>query len=139
MLAWTLHLWSEGRVSPGDVILTLAMAFRILHGSRDLAFALVNASQFIARIADAIQVIGENHRVVDRPGARPADPLGRQHRVRDVDFSYPGGEPVVRGFTLRIEPGAACRPGRAVGRRQIDVDQPAAATGRCRWRPGADR
>ena len=31
MLAWTLYLWSEGRVSPGDVILTVAMAFRILH------------------------------------------------------------------------------------------------------------
>ncbi len=55
MLGWTLHLWSVGRVSPGDVVLTLAMAFRILHGSRDLAFALVNATQLIARIANSIQ------------------------------------------------------------------------------------
>src|SRR5271169_3456025 len=76
MLAWTLHLWSVGRVSPGDVVLTLAMAFRILHGSRDLAFALVNASQFIARIADSIQAIGENHRVVDQPGAGQLIHLG---------------------------------------------------------------
>ncbi|HYZ40738.1 MAG TPA: ABC transporter transmembrane domain-containing protein, partial [Stellaceae bacterium] len=67
MLAWTLVLWSHGQVSPGDVILTVAIAFRILHGSRDLAFGLVNASQFVARIADAIQVIGEDHSVVDHP------------------------------------------------------------------------
>ena len=61
MLIWSLYLWSKGRISPGDVILTVAVAFRILHCSRDLAFAAVNASQFISRIADAIQVIGEDH------------------------------------------------------------------------------
>ncbi|MGC2202025.1 MAG: ABC transporter ATP-binding protein, partial [Stellaceae bacterium] len=43
MLAWTLYLWSDGRVTPGDVVLTVSIAFRILHGSRDLAFGLVNA------------------------------------------------------------------------------------------------
>jgi ATP-binding cassette, subfamily B, bacterial len=105
MLAWTLHLWSEGRVSPGDVILTLAMAFRILHGSRDLAFALVNATQFIARIADSIQVIGENHRVVDEPGARSLIHLGGSIDFNNVDFSYPAGHQVFDGFNLRIEPG----------------------------------
>src|ERR1700730_2490308 len=105
MLGWTLHLWSVGKISPGDVVLTLAMAFRILHGSRDLAFALVNASQFIARIADSIQVIGENHRVVDQPDAGQLIPLGGRIVFDNIDFSYPGGEPVFRGFTLKIAPG----------------------------------
>ncbi len=105
MLAWTLHLWSVGRVTPGDVVLTVAMAFRILHGSRDLAFALVNTSQFIARIADSIQVIGENHRVVDQPGAGRLIHLGGSIAFENVDFSYPGGDPVLRGFNLRIAPG----------------------------------
>src|SRR5947208_9645194 len=105
MLGWTLHLWSVGKVSPGDVVLTLAMAFRILHGSRDLAFALVNATQFIARIADSIQVIGEKHRVVDEPGARPLIHLGGRIEVDNVDFSYPTGHQVFDGFNLCIEPG----------------------------------
>ncbi|MGA7262646.1 MAG: ABC transporter ATP-binding protein [Stellaceae bacterium] len=105
MLGWTLHLWSVGRISPGDVVLTLAMAFRILHGSRDLAFALVNASQFIARIADSIQVIGENHRVVDQPGARQLIPLGGSITFENIDFSYPAGKPVFTGFNLHIAPG----------------------------------
>jgi ATP-binding cassette subfamily B protein len=105
MLGWTLHLWSIGRVSPGDVVLTLAMAFRILHGSRDLAFALVNTSQFIARIADSIQAIGENHRVVDLPGARQLIPSGGSIAFESIDFSYPGAKPVFRDFTLQIAPG----------------------------------
>src|SRR5207244_7340649 len=46
MLIWSLKLWSSGRITPGDVVLTVAVAFRILQGSRDLAFAAVNATQF---------------------------------------------------------------------------------------------
>jgi ATP-binding cassette subfamily B protein len=105
MLAWTLYLWSKGRVSPGDVILTVTIAFRILHGSRDLAFGLVNATQFIARIADSIQVIGENHRVVDQPGAGQLIHLGGSIAFEKVEFSYPGGECVFHDFNLRIAPG----------------------------------
>jgi ATP-binding cassette subfamily B protein len=105
MLAWTLYLWSKGQVSPGDVVLTVTISFRILHGSRDFAFNLVNASQFIARIAESIQVIGESHSVVDRPGARPLVHLGGGIEFENVEFSYPGGNRVFDDFNLRIEPG----------------------------------
>jgi ATP-binding cassette, subfamily B, bacterial len=105
MLIWSLHLWSKGRISPGDVILTVAVAFRILHGSRDLAFAVVNATQFISRIADAIQVIGEDHKVVDGAGARQPVHPGGSIVFENVDFAYPDGCKVLSGFTLRIERG----------------------------------
>jgi ATP-binding cassette subfamily B protein len=105
LLVWAIHLWSLGRVSAGDVVLVVAITFRILHGSRDLAFALVNASQFVARIADSLQVIGEDHKVVDRPGARELFPRGGSITFAKVDFSYPGGHQVFRDFDLRIRPG----------------------------------
>ena len=105
MLIWSLHLWSKGGITPGDVILTVAVAFRILQGSRDLAFAAVNASQFISRIADAVQVIGEGHKVVDGQGARQLVHRGGSIAFENVDFSYPGGRKVLRGFTLPIERG----------------------------------
>jgi ATP-binding cassette, subfamily B, bacterial len=105
MLVWTLVLWSRGSITPGDVILTLSVAFRVLHGSRDLAFAVVNASQFVARIAEAIQMIGEDHKVVDWPGARQLVARGGTIVFEDVDFSYPDGFQVFRGFNLKIERG----------------------------------
>jgi ATP-binding cassette subfamily B protein len=105
MLAWTVHLWSKGEVSSGDVILTSALAFRILHGTRDLAFALVNSTQFLARIADSIQVIGENHNIIDLPGARTLVHVGGSIAFEGVDFAYPGGNKVFQQFDLRIEPG----------------------------------
>src|SRR6201988_3689537 len=98
MLIWSLHLWSKGRISPGDVILTVAVAFRILQGSRDLAFAAVNATQFISRIADAIQVIGEDHKVVDGPGTRQLVHQGGSIAFENVDFAYPDGCKVLSGF-----------------------------------------
>ena len=105
MLAVTLYLWSLGRVTPGDVILTVTMAFRVLHGSRDLAFALVNTSQLLARIADAIEVIGEEHNVVDLPGARTLVDTGGGIAFERVDFAYPGGTEVFHGLDLEVRPG----------------------------------
>jgi len=87
------------------VILTVSVAFRFLHGSRDLAFEVVNATQFVSRIADAIQVTGENHKVVDGPEARQLVRQGGSITFANVDFCYPGGHPVFRGFNLRIQPG----------------------------------
>ena len=105
ILIWSLNLWSKGRITPGDVILAVAVTLRILQGSRDLAFAAVNATQFISRIADAIQVIGADHKVVDGPGARQLVHPGGSITFVNVDFSYPGGREVFCGFNLRIERG----------------------------------
>jgi ATP-binding cassette subfamily B protein len=105
LLVWTLYLWSLGQVSAGDVVLTVSISFRILHGSRDFAFALVNATQFVARIGESIQVIGETHGVVDEPGARPLVRLGGSIEFENADFSYPGGYRVFDDFNLCIEPG----------------------------------
>jgi ATP-binding cassette subfamily B protein len=105
MLLWALHLWTSGHATAGDVILTLAMAFRILHGSRDLTFALVNSSQFVARIADTLRVIGETHDIVDPPNAGTLVRLGGSIAYEAVDFSYPEGTRVFRDFDLLILPG----------------------------------
>src|SRR5256885_16456714 len=69
MLIWSLSLWRQGRISPGDVILTVTVAFRILHGSRDLAFSAVNPTPFFSRISAGIPVIGRGSQMVCRPGA----------------------------------------------------------------------
>src|SRR5438874_7530430 len=105
MLIWSRSLGRQGRIRPGDVILTVAVAFRILQGSRDLAFAAVTATQFVSRIGDAIQVIGEDHKVVDGPGAWQLLRPGGSIAFEKVDFSYPSGQAVFRDFSLRIERG----------------------------------
>jgi ATP-binding cassette, subfamily B, bacterial len=105
MLVWVLRLWAAGSASAGDVILTLTLAFRILHGSRDLAFALANSTQWVARIADALRVIGERHNIVDLPSAGTHIPRGGSIAFEAVDFAYPDGTRVFSAFDLDIFPG----------------------------------
>ncbi len=105
ILGWSVHLWSAGRISAGDIILTAATVFRVLRYSRDLAFSLVNSTQFLARIAEAVRAIGEQHSVVDRPGARRAAQMRGSICFEHVDFAYRGGKTVLRDFDLTIAPG----------------------------------
>jgi ATP-binding cassette subfamily B protein len=105
ILGWSVHLWSRGRISAGDIILIAATVFRVLRYSRDLTFALVNSTQFLAHLAEAVRVIGERHAVVDRPDARGVAPTRGSIAFARVHFTYPGGRSVLRDFSLEIAPG----------------------------------
>jgi ATP-binding cassette subfamily B protein len=106
MLAWAISLWSRGQVTPGDVVIVSALTFRILHGSRDLAFAFVGTTQHVGFIAETLRVIGQPHRVSDVPQARPLDnTLGGSIAFEDVSFAYSDGRHVFDHFTLWIPAG----------------------------------
>ncbi|PAU56488.1 ABC transporter [Pseudomonas indica] len=103
MLLWAIVLWRAGRVTPGDVVLVSALTFRILHGSRDLALALVDATQQLGAIADTLRVIVQPH-ALDDPD-RPLEAADGTLDLIDVRFSYPDGREVFRGLDLHIPAG----------------------------------
>ena len=105
MLAWAIHLWAAGAISPGEVVMVSALTFRILHGSRDLAFALINATQQLGLIGETLRVVGLPHAVVDHPHARPLIRRGGSIEFDRVTFDYAGGRRVLKGFSLRIPAG----------------------------------
>jgi ATP-binding cassette subfamily B protein len=105
MLAWVVHLWTTGMVTPGDVVLVSALTFRILHGSRDLAFALIGAVQNITFIADTLKEIAQPHSVRDAPGVRPLRRSCGSLAFDRVYLSYPNGKSVFRNFSLSIPGG----------------------------------
>ena len=105
MLAWAIHLWAAGQITPGEVVMVSALTFRILHGSRDLAFALINATQQLGLIGETLRVVGLPHAVVDHPQARPLVGHGGGIEFEGVSFDYQGRRRVLEGFSLRIPPG----------------------------------
>jgi ATP-binding cassette subfamily B protein len=105
MLTWAVVLWSVGQITPGDVVIVSALTFRILHGSRDLAFAFVGAIQHIGFIAETLRVIGQPHGVSDAPYARPLANSGGSIDFEDVAFAYADGRCVFEHFTLHIPAG----------------------------------
>lgn len=102
MLIWVIRAWQLGTGTPGDVVVVSALTFRILHGSRDLAMALVHISNQFGVISEMLGVIAKPHLVSDEPHARPFVPGAGAIRMSRVSFGYGDGPPVLRDFDLAI-------------------------------------
>ena len=105
VVAWGILLWQQGQATVGDLVLITALSFGILHSTRDLAVALVDLTQHLARLEEAIASLLTEHELPDRPGATALLPGAGQVVFDHVRFAYPGRAAVLREFDLSIEPG----------------------------------
>ena len=106
LLAWSIVLWEAGQASSGDVVLVTTLGFTILHGTRDLAVALVDTIQHIARLSEALATLLLPHELQDADAARSlVRPRGRVE-FRDVTYRYPASsQSVLERFDLLVEAG----------------------------------
>ncbi len=105
LLGWAVLRWQHGQASPGDVVLVITLGFTVLHGTRDLAVALVEMVQDWARFGEALQALLVPHDMQDSPQAKSLEAPYGEVLFRDVDFSYGEARPVLRGLTLAIAAG----------------------------------
>jgi ATP-binding cassette subfamily B protein len=107
LLGWALWLWNQGRATSGDIVLVSSLGFTILHGTRDLAVALVDVTQHVARLSEAVRTLLEPHSMPDRADAVELvlTPQGGRIDFEQVTFAYPRRRPILDHFDLRIEPG----------------------------------
>src|SRR5205823_1762721 len=105
LLAWAIVLWQKGAATAGDVVLVCTLGLSILHATRDLAVALVDVAQHVARLSEALATLLVPHRLRDHPQATALARRGATVELQGVDFCYPDGRRVFADFNLRIEPG----------------------------------
>jgi ATP-binding cassette subfamily B protein len=105
LLGWGIHMWQHGQASAGDLVLICSLGFTILHGTRDLAVALVELTQNIARMDEALGALLVPHDLPDMPGALALKAAHGEVNFHDVTFAYPGRRPVLDHFNLRIATG----------------------------------
>jgi len=105
LLGWTVTRWQHGQASPGDVVLVITLGFTVLHGTRDLAVALVEMVQDWARLGEALTALLVPHDMPDNPTARALEAPRGQVVFRDVDFSYGDARPVLHRVALSVAPG----------------------------------
>jgi ATP-binding cassette subfamily B protein len=105
LLAWAIILWQRGEATTGDVVLVCTLGFSILQATRELAYAFVDVSQHMARLAEAIGTLLLPQEIRDLPDATPL--AGRRGSIvfDHVSFVYPGGTKVFDDFNLSIEAG----------------------------------
>jgi ATP-binding cassette subfamily B protein len=105
LLAWSIVLWERGAVTTGDVVLACTLGLAVLHATRDLAVALVDVTQHIARLSEALITLLVPHELRDHPEASPFVRRGAFVQLDGVSFSYPNGRAVFDGLSLRLERG----------------------------------
>jgi ATP-binding cassette subfamily B protein len=88
LMAWAIALWQNGAAT-----------------TRDLAVALVDVTQHVARLTEAIATLLLPHELKDHPEAEPLIRSGAAVAFNNVAFHYPGGAQVFEKFSLRIQPG----------------------------------
>ncbi len=105
LLAWAILLWQKDLVTPGQVVLVCTLGLAVLHATRDLAIALVDMTQHMARLSEALATLLISHDLNDHPKAEPLKQNAGSVTLRDVTFAYPDGHQVFTGFNLHIEAG----------------------------------
>jgi ATP-binding cassette, subfamily B, bacterial len=105
LLAWAVVLWQRGRATTGDVVLVCTLGLSILSATRDLAVALVDVTQHVARLTEAIATLLLPHELQDHPKAEPLIKAGAAITFDSVSFHYPGGLKVFDKFSLCLQPG----------------------------------
>jgi ATP-binding cassette, subfamily B, bacterial len=105
LLAWAIQLWQQQLATAGDVILVCTLGLSVLSATRDLAVALVDVTQHIARLSEALVTLLSPHELRDHPQAAALIPGGARVVFENVSFRYPEGRQVFENFSLTLEKG----------------------------------
>ena len=105
LLAWAIMLWQQGAATTGDVVLACTLAISVLSATRDLAVALVDITQHIARLSEALATLLVPHDLRDHPQAEPLVHRGASVKFENVDFRYADGQRIFEDFSLSFRPG----------------------------------
>jgi ATP-binding cassette, subfamily B, bacterial len=105
LLAWALRLWQQGQASAGDVVMVCTLGMSVLSATRDLAVALVDVTQHLARLSEALLTLLVPHQLRDHPEAVPLVHHGADISFANVSFGYPTGTQVFEKLNLKIRSG----------------------------------
>ncbi len=105
LLAWAILLWNDGEATTGDVVLACTLSISVLSATRDLAVALVDITQHLARLAEAVATLLVPHQLRDHPEAEPLVRCGASVKFERVSFRYDDGQQIFEDFSLSFKPG----------------------------------
>ena len=107
LLAWAVMLWQRGAATTGDVVLICTLGLSVLHATRDLAVALVDITQHIARLSEALATLLVPHELRDHPEATPLVRRGASVKFEQIQFRYGEGQQIFEDLNLSFMPESA--------------------------------
>ena len=105
LLAWAIRLWQQNAATTGDVVLICTLGLSVLHATRDLAVALVDVTQHMARLSEALATLLVPHELRDHPSAERLTRRSASVSFENVGFKYPDGHAIFEDFNLHLAAG----------------------------------
>jgi len=105
LLAWAIRLWQQNAATTGDVVLICTLGLSVLHATRDLAVALVDVTQHMARLSEALATLLVPHELRDHPSAERLTHRSASVSFEKVGFKYPDGHAIFEDFNLHLAAG----------------------------------
>lgn len=106
LLAWAITLWSKGSATAGDVILVCTLGISVLSATRDLAVALVDVTQHLARLSEALERLLTPHALTNPQGdVREIPEAPGRIAFKNVNFTYPDGKSALKDVSFAIDKG----------------------------------
>ena len=105
LLIWAIILWQQGAATTGDVVLACTLSISVLSATRDLAVALVDITQHIARLSEAVATLLVPHELQDHPEAEALVHHGASVKFEHIDFRYAGSPAIFEDLSVHFRPG----------------------------------
>lgn len=104
--AWiSLHLWSQGIMSPGAVAAAIGLVLRLVQMSSWLIHLVRGVFENIGSVQESMETIAKPHDLTDVPDARPLSVGEGAIRFEQVRFNYGRNGGLFEGLNLDIRPG----------------------------------
>jgi ATP-binding cassette, subfamily B, bacterial len=87
------------------VVLICTLGLSVLHATRDLAVALVDVTQHMARLSEALATLLVPHELRDHPSAERLTHRSASVSFEKVGFKYPDGHAIFEDFNLHLAAG----------------------------------
>ncbi len=106
-MAYTVWGWSQGRFTPGDVVLVNSLLLQLFRPLDMLGWVYRSIKQGLIDMEQMFALTDTPAEVVDAPGAPPLDVPAGHVRFEDVAFGYEPERIILKGVTLDVPAGTS--------------------------------
>ncbi len=107
-MAFTVWGWSQGRFTPGDVVLVNSLLMQLFRPLDMLGWVYRSIRQGLIDMEAMFALLDTPAEVTDMPGAPPLQVSEGRVRFENVSFGYEAGREILNGLDVDIPAGTSC-------------------------------
>ncbi|HMI41294.1 MAG TPA: ABC transporter ATP-binding protein/permease [Sphingomicrobium sp.] len=106
-MVFTVWGWSQGRFTPGDVVLVNSLLMQLFRPLDMLGWVYRSIRQGLIDMEAMFDLLDTPAEVIDRPGARPLNVTRGRVKFENLRFAYDPDREILKGIDLDVPPGTS--------------------------------